>query len=194
MAEADDAKIRRKRPRKSSDELPETPDPVDIAMHALATDADQHGVARAVLEKHARLIDIQCKREHEELENVRAVPCWAAFARSRLSKPREIALEVIAGRTGGSRGLSGVAAAGRRSGDFHGLADFAAAEARIRVFVDLLAHALLDHLRLGRLPRICRGCVCAAAETLIMLKIVSTTKGLCISNSWTGERALKAGN
>ena len=71
MAEADDAKIRRKRARKSSDELPETPDPVDIAMHALATGADQHGVARAVLEKHARLIDIQCKREREELENVR---------------------------------------------------------------------------------------------------------------------------
>ena len=71
MADADDVKIRRKRPRKSSDDLPETPDPVDIAMHALATGADQHGVARAVLEKHARLIDIQCKREREELENVR---------------------------------------------------------------------------------------------------------------------------
>src|SRR3954447_20184159 len=71
MADADDVKIRRKRARKSSDELPETPDPVDIAMHALATGADQHGVARAVLEKHARLIDIQCKREREELENVR---------------------------------------------------------------------------------------------------------------------------
>ena len=40
-------------------------------MHALATGADQHGVARAVLEKHARLIDIQCRREREELENVR---------------------------------------------------------------------------------------------------------------------------
>jgi hypothetical protein len=71
MADADNVKIRRARARKSSDELPETPDPVDIAMHALATGADQHGVARAVLEKHARLIDIQCKREREELENVR---------------------------------------------------------------------------------------------------------------------------
>jgi tetratricopeptide (TPR) repeat protein len=71
MADADKPLIRRKRARKSNDELPETPDAVDIAMHALATGADQHGVARAVLEKHARLIDVQCKREREELANVR---------------------------------------------------------------------------------------------------------------------------
>jgi tetratricopeptide (TPR) repeat protein len=36
-------------------------------MAAVATGADRHGAARAVLEKHARLIDIQCQREKEEL-------------------------------------------------------------------------------------------------------------------------------
>jgi tetratricopeptide (TPR) repeat protein len=71
MADADEVRIRRKRPRKVKDELPETPDAVDIAMHMVATGADPHGIARAVLEKHARLIDIQCKREGEELQNVR---------------------------------------------------------------------------------------------------------------------------
>lgn len=71
MADADKPLIRRRRPRKVKDELPETPDAIDIAMHAMAIGADQSGIARAVLEKHARLIDIQCKREREELENVR---------------------------------------------------------------------------------------------------------------------------
>src|SRR4051794_26916893 len=82
MADADKPLIRRKRARKSSDELPETPDAVDIAMHALATGADQHGVARAVLEKHARLIDVQCKREREELANVRVqrITRWLILA------------------------------------------------------------------------------------------------------------------
>src|SRR3954451_20117237 len=82
MADADQPLIRRKRARKSSDELPETPDAVDIAMHALATGADQHGVARAVLEKHARLIDVQCKREREELANVRVqrITRWLILA------------------------------------------------------------------------------------------------------------------
>lgn len=71
MADADEPRVRRRRPRKHKDELPETPDAVDIAMHVVASGADPHGIARAVLEKHARLIDIQCKREGEELQNVR---------------------------------------------------------------------------------------------------------------------------
>lgn len=71
MADADEVRIRRKRPRKAKEDVPETPDAIDIAMHALATGGDQSGIARAVLEKHAKLIDIQCKREREELENVR---------------------------------------------------------------------------------------------------------------------------
>jgi tetratricopeptide (TPR) repeat protein len=71
VADADKPLVRRSRARKVKDELPETPDAVDIAMHAIAIGADQSGIARAVLEKHARLIDIQCKREREELENVR---------------------------------------------------------------------------------------------------------------------------
>ena len=71
MADADEPLVRRRRPRKPKDELPETPDAVDIAMHALATGGGNGAIARAVLEKHARLIDIQCRREREELENVR---------------------------------------------------------------------------------------------------------------------------
>lgn len=71
MADADEPLVRRRRSRKPKDELPETPDAVDIAMHALATGGGNGAIARAVLEKHARLIDIQCKREREELENVR---------------------------------------------------------------------------------------------------------------------------
>jgi tetratricopeptide (TPR) repeat protein len=71
VADADEPLVRRRRPRKPKDELPETPDAVDIAMHALATGGGNGAIARAVLEKHARLIDIQCRREREELENVR---------------------------------------------------------------------------------------------------------------------------
>jgi tetratricopeptide (TPR) repeat protein len=71
VADADEPLVRRRRPRKPKDELPETPDAVDIAMHALATGGGNGSIARAVLEKHARLIDIQCRREREELENVR---------------------------------------------------------------------------------------------------------------------------
>lgn len=40
-------------------------------MKAVVTGADGHGAARAVLEKHAALIDVQCRREREEIANVR---------------------------------------------------------------------------------------------------------------------------
>ena len=58
---------RRPRRRKAEAAPPDTPDPIEIAMAAVATGADRHGAARAVLEKHACLIDIQCEREKEEL-------------------------------------------------------------------------------------------------------------------------------
>ena len=69
MAESDAPAPRKPRaPRRRRDsEPPETPDPIEIAMHAVASGADRHGAARAVLEKHACLIDIQCQREKEEL-------------------------------------------------------------------------------------------------------------------------------
>ena len=56
---------------RSGAKLPDTTDAVDIAMKALASGADRDGTARALLEKHSRLIDIQCRREREELANVR---------------------------------------------------------------------------------------------------------------------------
>lgn len=59
MADADEVRVRRKRSRKPKQDVPETPDAIDIAMHALATGADQSGIAHAVLEKHAKLIDRQ---------------------------------------------------------------------------------------------------------------------------------------
>jgi tetratricopeptide (TPR) repeat protein len=71
MADIDEAPSKRKaaprrKAKRADSELPDTHDPVEIAMVAVATGADRHGAARAVLEKHARLIDIQCQREREE--------------------------------------------------------------------------------------------------------------------------------
>lgn len=68
MAEADGDVLKPRRARRSkAAEVPDTPDPIEIAMKAMATGADRHGSAQAVLEKHACLIDIQCAREKEEL-------------------------------------------------------------------------------------------------------------------------------
>jgi tetratricopeptide (TPR) repeat protein len=77
MAEIETGRAKRRTPRRrvSAESPPEpandTPDPIEIAMKAIATGADRHGAAQAVLEKHACLIDIQCRREREELGNVR---------------------------------------------------------------------------------------------------------------------------
>ncbi|HEY0111817.1 MAG TPA: hypothetical protein VGB59_01560 [Allosphingosinicella sp.] len=49
----------------------DTPDPVEIAMKAVAAGAVPTSAAQVVLERHAGLIEIQCKREREELANVR---------------------------------------------------------------------------------------------------------------------------
>jgi tetratricopeptide (TPR) repeat protein len=71
MSDLDSVEISPKKPRRvrraaDAQVTPDTSDPVEIAMKAVATGADRHGSARAVLEKHARLIDIQCEREREE--------------------------------------------------------------------------------------------------------------------------------
>jgi tetratricopeptide (TPR) repeat protein len=76
MADIDEQKLESKRgsagrkaraPRREDADFPDTPDPIEIAMAAVATGADRHEAARAVLEKHACLIDVQCAREKEEL-------------------------------------------------------------------------------------------------------------------------------
>lgn len=73
MADIDQARGGKSRTRKprEEDQEPESPDPIEIAMKAVVTGADGHGAARAVLEKHAALIDVQCRREREEIANVR---------------------------------------------------------------------------------------------------------------------------
>ena len=71
MADADAARPKppRKPRRKETPGEPgfDSPDPVEIAMKAVAAGAVPGSAARVVLEKHAGLIDIQCKREREEL-------------------------------------------------------------------------------------------------------------------------------
>jgi tetratricopeptide (TPR) repeat protein len=49
-----------------ADTAPDTPDAIEIALQAVAANADGHPLARAVLERHARLLDVQCQREREE--------------------------------------------------------------------------------------------------------------------------------
>jgi tetratricopeptide (TPR) repeat protein len=84
MADGDTIAPRKPRaPRRRKDaELPDTPDPIEIAMKAMATGADRHGSAQAVLEKHACLIDIQCAREKEELAvlRVQRLTRWLVLA------------------------------------------------------------------------------------------------------------------
>jgi tetratricopeptide (TPR) repeat protein len=59
--------VRKPRDRKSDETELDSPDPVEIAMKAVAAGAVPGSAARIVLEKHAGLIDIQCRREREEL-------------------------------------------------------------------------------------------------------------------------------
>ena len=47
-------------------------------MQAVAADADGHPLARAVLEGHARLLDVQCQREREEWSVLR-VQRWTRW-------------------------------------------------------------------------------------------------------------------
>jgi tetratricopeptide (TPR) repeat protein len=55
----------------------DTPDPIEIAMKAAAAGAVPSSAAMVVLEKHAGLIDIQCKREREE---------WAVLRVQRVTR------------------------------------------------------------------------------------------------------------
>ena len=75
MAEADNSPARRPRKARSrasaDDNHLDTPDPIEIAMKAVAVGAVPGNAAQIVLEKHAHLIDVQCRREREELGNVR---------------------------------------------------------------------------------------------------------------------------
>lgn len=83
MADADAKVPKAKRPRRPPEaSFADSPDPIEIAMKAVATGADRHSAARAVLEKHASLIDIQCRREREELANVRVqrITRWLILA------------------------------------------------------------------------------------------------------------------
>lgn len=75
----DETLARRPRRRAASrlDAMPDTPDAIEIAMKAVATGADQHASARAVLEKHAVLLDVQSRREQEE---------WALLRLQRLTR------------------------------------------------------------------------------------------------------------
>ena len=74
MADVDPAPGKKKVRRRRADVEPaklDTPDPIEIAMKAVAAGAVPGSAAQTVLEKHAGLIDIQCRREREELANVR---------------------------------------------------------------------------------------------------------------------------
>jgi tetratricopeptide (TPR) repeat protein len=75
----DETPARRPRRRAASrvDDMPDTPDAIEIAMKAIATGADQHASARTVLEKHAVLLDVQSRREQEE---------WALLRLQRLTR------------------------------------------------------------------------------------------------------------
>ena len=68
MADRDAPRPKRK---SAAPELPESPGPVEIAMAAAASGKPLPEAARAVLEKHAALIDIQCRHEREEIAYVR---------------------------------------------------------------------------------------------------------------------------
>lgn len=67
------AKKRQRRRRNTEPESAsvDTTDAIDIAMKAAAAGAVSAKTAQMVLERHAGLIEIQCKREQEELANVR---------------------------------------------------------------------------------------------------------------------------
>ena len=81
MADADEPLIRRKRPKTVRDELPDTPDGVDIAMAAAVSGKPLPDVARRLLEEQSALIHAQCAERHMRAigEQVRAA-LWAILA------------------------------------------------------------------------------------------------------------------
>jgi len=86
MADADEVRIRRKRARKPSNELPSTPDAVDIAMAAAVSGKPLPDVARRLLEEQSTLIHAQCAelRLRGIGERVRAA-LWAILAIAALA-------------------------------------------------------------------------------------------------------------
>ncbi|MEA1015274.1 tetratricopeptide repeat protein [Sphingosinicella sp. LY1275] len=75
MADVDLAATKKPRTRGRKAEVEsarlDTTDPIEIALKAAATGAASGSAAQAVLERHARLLEVQCEREREELANVR---------------------------------------------------------------------------------------------------------------------------
>jgi tetratricopeptide (TPR) repeat protein len=81
MADADEVRIRRKRPPRPRSDLPNTPDAVDIAMHAAVSGKPLPDVARRLLEEQSELIHAQCAELHLRAmgQRVRAA-LWAILA------------------------------------------------------------------------------------------------------------------
>jgi hypothetical protein len=96
MADADDISIRRKRPRKPKEEVPETSDAIDIAMHAAVSGRPLPDVARRLLQEQAALIHAQCAelRVRAIGERVRAA-LWAILAIAAFAILGLIALLVV---------------------------------------------------------------------------------------------------
>lgn len=126
----DETPSRRPRRRAAShrDDMPDTPDAIEIAMKAIVTGADQHASARVVLEKHAALLDVQCRREHEEWSLLRlqrltrwlfigaAVVCMAGAAGTlwAASQSRSLIVEPFSvPQTLADRGVTGEVVAAR---------------------------------------------------------------------------------
>src|SRR4051794_2802077 len=86
MADADEVGIRRKRARKAPNDLPDTPDAVDIAMAAAVSGKPLPDVARRLLEEQSELIHAQCAelRLRGIGERVRAA-LWAILAVAALA-------------------------------------------------------------------------------------------------------------
>jgi tetratricopeptide (TPR) repeat protein len=96
MADADGVRIRRKRARKAPNDLPDTPDAVDIAMAAAVSGKPLPDVARRLLEEQSELIHAQCAelRLRGIGERVRAA-LWAILAIAALAIVGLIALLLV---------------------------------------------------------------------------------------------------
>jgi tetratricopeptide (TPR) repeat protein len=96
MADADGVRIRGKRARKAPNDLPDTPDAVDIAMAAAVSGKPLPDVARRLLEEQSALIHAQCAELHLRGigERVRAA-LWAILAIAALAIVGLIALLVV---------------------------------------------------------------------------------------------------
>jgi tetratricopeptide (TPR) repeat protein len=96
MADADEARIRRRRPRKPPNDLPSTSDAVDIAMAAAVSGKALPNVARRLLEEQSELIHAQCAelRLRGIGERVRAA-LWAILAIAALAILGLIALLLV---------------------------------------------------------------------------------------------------